>query len=68
MKAQETIPDFIFPGTLHSLEMKYPKEIDGILKKYMAVIRKMYADNEIPFNREYNERQFQQYLEMLSKQ
>ncbi|MBQ9036332.1 MAG: DUF402 domain-containing protein [Erysipelotrichaceae bacterium] len=53
---------------LHSLEMKYPKEIDGILKKYMEVIKKMYADNEIPFNREYNEMQFQQYLEMLSKQ
>ena len=48
--------------------MKYPKEIGGILKKYMQMIQDMYKAGEKPFNREYNDRQFQQYLEMLSKQ
>ncbi len=53
---------------IHSAQMKYPKEIDGILKKYMKIILDMYHKNEKPFNRQYNEVQFQQYLDMLSKE
>ena len=34
----------------------------------MQMIQDMHKAGEKPFNREYNERQFQQYLEMLSKQ
>jgi len=32
------------------------------------MIRELYENGEAPFNREYNERQFQQYLDRLSKQ
>lgn len=52
----------------HRKSMNYPKEIDGILRKYMKMIRELYENGEAPFNREYNERQFQQYLDRLSKQ
>ena len=53
---------------LHSRTMHYPDSIDPILKKYMKMIREMHEKGDEPFSREYNERQFQQYLDKLSKQ
>ena len=51
----------------HSAEMHYPEEIDGILKKYMAEILRMKAEQEPPFNDEYNESLFRKYLGKVAK-
>lgn len=51
----------------HSQEMAYPEEIDGILKKYMAEIKALHQQNAKPFDKEFNEKQFNQYLQQLSQ-
>ena len=51
----------------HSAQMHYPEEIDGILKKYMAEILRMKAEQEPPFNDEYNESLFRKYLGKVAK-
>lgn len=48
--------------------MKYPKEIDQIIKNEMQKILEDIENQRRPFNREYVENHFQQYLEQLTNQ
>ncbi len=51
----------------HRVEMNYPEEIDGILRKYMQQILALYKSNQEPFNAKCNEELFHEYLNKLSK-
>ncbi|MBQ7222991.1 MAG: DUF402 domain-containing protein [Erysipelotrichaceae bacterium] len=50
----------------HSEQMSYPPEIDRILKKYMQEILEREKAHLEPFNREINEKQFHQYLDLMT--
>ncbi len=54
--------------TEHRKLMKYPKEIDQIIKNEMQKILEDIENQRRPFNREYVENHFQQYLEQLTNQ
>ncbi|MBR0230493.1 MAG: DUF402 domain-containing protein, partial [Erysipelotrichaceae bacterium] len=51
----------------HSAEMNYPEEIDSILKKYMAEILHLKEEKLPPFNDDYNNELFTQYLHKVAK-
>ncbi len=51
---------------LHKKIMHYPDEIDRIIKKEMGKILQQVKKQEIPFNKEYVENHFQQYLRELT--
>ena len=48
--------------------MNYPEEIDIIIKREMEKIKEDIANQIEPFNRQYVENHFQQYLEQLTNQ
>jgi protein associated with RNAse G/E len=52
----------------HSESMSYPEEIDFIIKKEMHRIMEDVEKQIKPFNRQYVENHFQQYLEQLTNQ
>ncbi len=54
--------------TEHRKLMNYPKEIDQIIKNEMQKILEDIENQRRPFNREYVENHFQQYLEQLTNQ
>lgn len=51
----------------HSRSMNYPEEIDGILKKYMQEIRNLSQQGQMPFDNDFVEQQFREYLDLLSQ-
>lgn len=52
---------------LHSRQMDYPPQIDAILRKYQKTVIDRYRRGALPFDRQYNERQFNGYLEALGQ-
>ncbi|MGI6607462.1 MAG: DUF402 domain-containing protein [Erysipelotrichaceae bacterium] len=52
----------------HSRLMNYPKEIDIIIKSEMQKVLMDVENRRKPFNRQYVEKHFQQYLEQLTNQ
>jgi len=51
---------------LHSRTMHYPEEIDKIIKQEMKVILDDVKNKRPPFNQEYVEKHFHEYLEQLT--
>ena len=51
---------------VHGKSMHYPDEIDTIIKDEMSKVSVDIKLNNAPFNKEYNEKHFQEYLDRLS--